>query len=154
MFAMFWQNRFFLLSSVKTSGRCFQIFVVFSEKLDFMLNSSPLTPTILFKKWSFPGMLLALIGGCKCALSLATRRGYTSLWDLPGQMHSMVCSLVGFIYILDSSFTFWSSKLTYVSIWNQNRSLNGNTNDCLQGSKWQVGRVGSRGRIEDTAGQQ
>ena len=43
------------------------------------LNSSPLTLTILFKKWSFPGMLLALIGGCKCALSLATRRGYTSL---------------------------------------------------------------------------
>ena len=48
-------------------------------KANFSLNPSPLTLTILFKKWSFPGMLLALIGGCKCALSLATRRGYTSL---------------------------------------------------------------------------
>ena len=27
------------------------------------------------KKSLFPGMLLALIGGCKCAFSLATRRG-------------------------------------------------------------------------------
>ena len=40
------------------------------------------------KKEVFSWHVLALIGGCKCALSLATRRGYTSLWDLPGQMHS------------------------------------------------------------------
>ena len=31
-------KQMFLLSSVKTSGRFFQIFVAFSEKLDFMIN--------------------------------------------------------------------------------------------------------------------
>ena len=32
---LFWQKHLFLLSSVKTSGRFFRIFVAFSEKVDF-----------------------------------------------------------------------------------------------------------------------
>ena len=44
-------KQLFLLSSVKTSGRFFQIFVAFSEKLDF---------TIYFKKWRNEGYILGV----------------------------------------------------------------------------------------------
>ena len=59
------RKQLFLLSSVKTSGRFFQIFVAFSEMLNFTLlpplSTTPLPPPI------FSFLPPALMSGSKCS---------------------------------------------------------------------------------------
>ena len=50
-------KQLFLLSSVKTSGRFFQIFVAFSEKLDFTQSFVFLWRTVIYISWKIISLL-------------------------------------------------------------------------------------------------